>query len=264
MRKGVGIMADGSIDENEMLRLDKLMQAGYAIARGDDVALATAWGLTWTELKKTMDERGIPSLEDLDEALQKMQQSVYNWATDYDMALHNAALDNPRFHQERIAFCDEYAERVLDKMDASEFRRCAAEACFESGNSAEGDERFRALLQDFPRDIVGWTRWADQYSLRYGGDGEKNNARAAQILQEALGIPEIRDRTSILERLVDVYEDSDGMVAERDQARKLYEAEKKLHDRLRSKQTPAVSAKIGRNDPCHCGSGKKYKKCCGA
>lgn len=25
-----------------------------------------------------------------------------------------------------------------------------------------------------------------------------------------------------------------------------------------------VSAKIGRNDPCPCGSGKKYKKCCGA
>lgn len=23
-------------------------------------------------------------------------------------------------------------------------------------------------------------------------------------------------------------------------------------------------AKVGRNDPCHCGSGKKYKKCCGA
>jgi len=24
------------------------------------------------------------------------------------------------------------------------------------------------------------------------------------------------------------------------------------------------SEKIGRNDPCPCGSGKKYKKCCGA
>jgi preprotein translocase subunit SecA len=24
------------------------------------------------------------------------------------------------------------------------------------------------------------------------------------------------------------------------------------------------SAKVGRNDPCPCGSGKKYKKCCGA
>ena len=26
---------------------------------------------------------------------------------------------------------------------------------------------------------------------------------------------------------------------------------------------PATSKKVGRNDPCPCGSGKKYKKCCG-
>ncbi|WP_252349118.1 SEC-C metal-binding domain-containing protein [Ochrobactrum sp. BTU1] len=25
----------------------------------------------------------------------------------------------------------------------------------------------------------------------------------------------------------------------------------------------ARSTKVGRNDPCPCGSGKKYKKCCG-
>ncbi|MRR06845.1 MAG: preprotein translocase subunit SecA [Deltaproteobacteria bacterium] len=28
-------------------------------------------------------------------------------------------------------------------------------------------------------------------------------------------------------------------------------------------QLPAKSSKVGRNDPCPCGSGKKYKKCCG-
>ncbi len=27
---------------------------------------------------------------------------------------------------------------------------------------------------------------------------------------------------------------------------------------------PVTSSKVGRNDPCPCGSGKKYKKCCGA
>lgn len=27
-------------------------------------------------------------------------------------------------------------------------------------------------------------------------------------------------------------------------------------------QSPAVSTKVGRNEPCPCGSGKKYKKCC--
>jgi SEC-C motif-containing protein len=29
------------------------------------------------------------------------------------------------------------------------------------------------------------------------------------------------------------------------------------------KPKPIVSAKVGRNDPCTCGSGMKYKKCCG-
>ena len=30
------------------------------------------------------------------------------------------------------------------------------------------------------------------------------------------------------------------------------------------RQPVAVSVKTGRNDPCYCGSGRKYKKCCGA
>jgi hypothetical protein len=34
-------------------------------------------------------------------------------------------------------------------------------------------------------------------------------------------------------------------------------------DRI-EQSSPAASAKVGRNDPCPCGSGKKFKKCCGA
>jgi len=30
------------------------------------------------------------------------------------------------------------------------------------------------------------------------------------------------------------------------------------------KSPPRRTTKVGRNDPCPCGSGKKYKKCCGA
>jgi SEC-C motif-containing protein len=29
------------------------------------------------------------------------------------------------------------------------------------------------------------------------------------------------------------------------------------------KPKPAISTKVGRNEPCPCGSGRKYKKCCG-
>ena len=35
-------------------------------------------------------------------------------------------------------------------------------------------------------------------------------------------------------------------------------------DRQPVQQVVRNSAKVGRNDPCPCGSGKKYKKCCGA
>jgi uncharacterized protein len=30
------------------------------------------------------------------------------------------------------------------------------------------------------------------------------------------------------------------------------------------RQEPLRSAKVGRNEPCPCGSGKKFKKCCGS
>ncbi len=35
-------------------------------------------------------------------------------------------------------------------------------------------------------------------------------------------------------------------------------------DRMLNPPESAVSDKIGRNTPCPCGSGKKFKKCCGA
>ncbi len=33
---------------------------------------------------------------------------------------------------------------------------------------------------------------------------------------------------------------------------------------MNPKEPPRVSQKVGRNEPCPCGSGKKFKKCCGA
>ena len=34
-------------------------------------------------------------------------------------------------------------------------------------------------------------------------------------------------------------------------------------DSSKSRREPKRSEKVGRNDPCPCGSGKKYKQCCG-
>lgn len=35
-------------------------------------------------------------------------------------------------------------------------------------------------------------------------------------------------------------------------------------EKLLNPSKPAASLKFGRNDPCPCGSEKKYKKCCGS
>jgi len=43
-----------------------------------------------------------------------------------------------------------------------------------------------------------------------------------------------------------------------DEQKRLYTEQKSSHTVVRNE------AKVGRNDPCPCGSGKKYKKCCGA
>ena len=50
-------------------------------------------------------------------------------------------------------------------------------------------------------------------------------------------------------------EEWDGRLSEE----KRKEIRRKYHEAHR-----AVRTKVGRNDPCPCGSGKKYKKCCGA
>ncbi|MDP4091626.1 MAG: SEC-C metal-binding domain-containing protein, partial [Bacillota bacterium] len=42
------------------------------------------------------------------------------------------------------------------------------------------------------------------------------------------------------------------------------EKRKEIQKQWKDSKTIVKEKKIGRNDPCPCGSGKKYKKCCGA
>ena len=41
------------------------------------------------------------------------------------------------------------------------------------------------------------------------------------------------------------------------------EKRKEIQKSWRASKTIVNENKVGRNDPCPCGSGKKYKKCCG-
>jgi SEC-C motif domain protein len=65
----------------------------------------------------------------------------------------------------------------------------------------------------------------------------------------------------VLERAIDIYEEL-GKREEAAVLRKEAEALAKSNT-IKFSNVPIKSEKVGRNDPCSCGSGKKYKKCCG-
>ena len=100
-------------------------------------------------------------------------------------------------------------------------------------------------------------------------------ARAEKLLRQGYRSPGVRDRVYIAERLQEVCGDS----GRPDEARQFGEqAERLRHEPLRTAARPvpppgnpappagniARRVKVGRNAPCPCGSGKKFKKCCGS
>lgn len=66
---------------------------------------------------------------------------------------------------------------------------------------------------------------------------------------------------TLLELFTEVIIEDDSYVERLKKHYKLFKNE--INKRARSKIQPIQEAKIGRNDLCICGSGRKYKNCCG-
>jgi tetratricopeptide (TPR) repeat protein len=187
------------------------------------------------------------------------------------MELTNAGRKNPLYLQHRIDFCREYVAISEDKCKHSilEMKRAIAESYFELGCIEEGEALFREYLEESPDYGWGWIGWSDQYWVM-AKENNKNSDRAIHILKQALEVEDLKDRYDVLDRLADIY-DGTGMFEESNSVREQIIDYLKKRDAQRrkdslpplSKAFPVTSTKIGRNDPCPCGSGLKYKKCCG-
>jgi preprotein translocase subunit SecA len=103
---------------------------------------------------------------------------------------------------------------------------------------------------------------------------------ALDELREGIGLRAFAQRDPLVEYKREAFDMFDGLkeAISEDVARKIYfstlvqqpmsrptRAFRPGLDGERARPAPrSAGAKIGRNDPCPCGSGKKYKKCCGA
>jgi tetratricopeptide (TPR) repeat protein len=280
--------------------LDDKMQAGYELRKsGGAVAACRVWLEAWSDVLRILDKAGMPSIEEFDERFGGTQ-SLFNWIQDLEGELWNAGLEDRQFLTARIALCEEGLRRFRsdDDLMIENRRRALAESYYELGETDKADALYREWLHADPCWGWGWIGWSDCY--RFTRTERRDWNRCEQILREGLAIADVRDRADIADRLADACEEQgrgEEATELRRQARQsaamvetsldVSSAGKGLRQKTKinfggeglplselsnvtamlrgaSAPAPVTSQKIGRNEPCPCGSGKKYKKCCGA
>ena len=123
------------------------------------------------------------------------------------------------------------------------------------------------LAMDHLRDSVGLTRTSDQDpKVKFKRDGAEKYQDMLDVVQDRVTDLIFKVRMEGGEQMSSVYEVS---AAVHSQASAYDDIARDAADQQRAADSTAVKTirrnvpKVGRNDPCPCGSGKKYKKCCG-
>lgn len=268
--------------------LDFKMQLGYKYWFERNYAdCIRTWQSVWKDLVDSMEKESVSTFKEFDEIFNG-NQYVSNWVNDFDVCLEEV-LNKPleaevlkeygyiriRLNSEILKFLREDDQLVIENA-----RRAIADTNFKIGDHEKGEELFKSYLDNDPEWGWGWIGWSDQYWLE-----KKDNIglkRAEELLLKALSLPGLRDREDVEERLLDFYErtgDHEKFEAlkrkirfEKEQRKEKdkYQGNAKQLNRFdvsgekATRARQAVSVKVGRNEPCPCGSGKKYKMCCGS
>ena len=233
-----------------MKALEAKVLAGYAAwEKQDEVTPSRLWLSCWHEAKALMKEREIHSISEFDRQFPS-DQPLYNWCQDLEIALGNAGQSDAAFLETRITYCSEIALMLDPEPDdpiLENMRRAIADSHADLGRMDLAISLYHGWLEQDPCWGFGWIGLADLYSFaRYP---VYDLREAERILLEGLSIKGIRDKNGLRERLSDYQSDMRKAVGPR-----IGNVEKAM---------PLVG-KVGRNEPCPCGSGKKYKRCCGA
>ncbi len=286
-------------DQPSFEALDDKMQSGYELRKSGAVAACRAWLETWRDVLIILDKAGMQSIQEFDERF-RGTQSLFNWIQDLENELWNAGLEDRRFLNARTALCEEALRRFRsdDDLMTENWRRALAESYYELGEADKAEALYRGWLHLDPRWGWGWIGWSDCY--RFTRTERRDWSRCEQILREGLSMADVRDRADIADRLADACEEQgrgEAAVEYRRQAKRHAEtvevsqrvssAGKVLRQKTQvniggaglpldetsniaavvrrmSASSSATKQKVGRNEPCPCGSGKKFKKCCGA
>jgi len=188
-------------------QIDDDMQRGYSyMMNNDPVSACIEWKKTWSAIVSAMKAGNYRTIKDFDEDFDGLQ-SVFNWASDYEMELENSVGVDISFARERISFCTEYLERADQHEHNSLNKKTAiANSYFYLGMKEDGEKVYKALTAEHPDWGWGWIKWSDEYSF-YAENRDYD--KAINILNEALKVDGIDETAEIKSRLLDIYEECD-------------------------------------------------------
>ena len=245
---------------------DQLVQDGYEAQidqnSGQMIAL---WWKAWEIFQKIAETAEYKiSISGLMES-QDYQYPIDAWLQDLEMELGNAGE-----HKKRMEFCRSILE-MLDWSfdDASSFKSAIGEELYAEGKTDQGRKWFEDWLKDEPHNpnALSVFSWCVQE--------EKGAEEAYKILRrEVIGVACTIENELLFERaklLAENLEKTEDLNWIESQLEYIYNAlgKAELHKDLYDDfvlpiQQPIIKEKkVYPNDPCPCGSGKKYKKCCG-
>lgn len=114
----------------------------------------------------------------------------------------------------------------------------------------------KELAEKYGQDVMTMTGFLD------GINESLKEANPIEEMEEDTEVNLVFDKALLYKNMVAAKAD---WLYELPQWEKIFTAEerKALYKEQRESGTIRKEKKIGRNDPCPCGSGKKYKKCCG-
>lgn len=147
-----------------------------------------------------------------------------------------------------------------------------AQSLGEAGLDREATEQAEANLERFPDE--SWVLITSGFAL-----ARSDPERADSLFGRALMLARPEDDPSgyeeIYEHYIEFLASQEGRGADQEAARRQLASWRRSHGRLivsaemvpgpvASRSVARAAPKVGRNEPCPCGSGRKYKRCCGA
>lgn len=174
--------------------------------------------------------------------------SLSQWLKD----IANLYMDLQRY-DEAIDFCQKIINLFKEDKYLDDFQSNIGKALFLKGELDQGLTHYDVLLKKYPNDlqiIYDYLSCLKKYDIQ--------KAKDIILRYVPLTLEYNNESEPVFKLSKEILENLD----EKDIARQYQNVNKKQND-LGKRKPVTKKVTVGRNDSCPCGSGKKYKKCCG-